>query len=265
MSAPNLQMNSLDEPPPSSPPPGEPPQSSSAPPPPTGWSPAAPSPGNGLAVAGFVLALTALILLVFSIGILSPLTLVLAIAGFVLGLVGKRRVDRGVTARGRGLAVAGIALGLVAAVLSLLAVALFTIGLLSGGSGDSRDIEGAEATVKEYLGALVEGEGEEACAVLAPGPRRQLASGPGSRQFATTGSCEDFVEAQAAAIANSPGGSITYDGARLTESNVDDIELRTSIDLTRGLATVRGPGGREPFGLRYDEDEGWRIVQLPAG
>ena len=163
-------------------------------------------------MAGFVVGLTALILLVFSIGILSPLTLALGIAGFVLGLIGKRRVDRGVTARGRGLAVAGLVLGLVAAVLSLLAVALFTIGLLSGGSGDSRDIEGAEATVKEYLGALVEGEGEEACEVLAPGPRRQLASGPGSRQFGRPGAVRTSSRLRRRRSPTRPEGASTTTG-----------------------------------------------------
>ena len=271
MKAQNSLMSTFEQSPPSSPqsgvpaspPPGEPPRPASPPPPSGGFGPAAQPPGNGIAVAGFVLGLAALILLLFSIGLLSPLTLVLGVTGFVLGLVGKRRVDRGATARGRGLAIAGLTLGLIAAVLSLLAVALFTIGLASGGTGDSRDIDGAEATVKEYLGAMVEGEGDDACEVLAAGPRRQLASGPGSRQFGTTGSCEDFVEAQAAAIDRSPGGSFSYDGARISDTDVDGLELRTSIDLTRGLATVRGPGGREPLQLRYDEDEGWTITQLP--
>jgi hypothetical protein len=216
-------------------------------------------------VAGFVLGLTALVLLVISIGILSPLTLVLAIVGSVLAFRGKRRVDRGATARGRGLAIAGLVLGLVAAVLSLLVASIYAIGLFAGGGGDSRDIEGAETTVREYLGALVEGEGDDACELLAAGPRRQLASGPGARQLGTTGSCEDFVEAQAAAVDRSPGGSIVYDGARLSEDNVDEVDLRTSIDLTRGLATVRGPGGRQPLLLRHDDDEGWLIIQLPAG
>lgn len=200
-------------------------------------------------MVGFVLGLTALVLLIVSIGILSPLTLVLGSAGFVFGLLGKRRVDRGATARGHGLGIAGLVLGLVAAVLSLIVVVLFTIGLMSGGSGDSRDIDGAEATVKEYLSALVEGEGDDACEILEAGPRRQLASGPGSRQFGTTGSCEDFVEAQAGAIDRSPGGSIVYDGARLSDSSdIDDLELRTSIDLTGVSRRFGAPAGASRSG-----------------
>lgn len=221
-------------------------------------------PGNGLAVAGFVLGLVALLLLVFTIGILSPLTLVMGIAGSVLALVGKRRVDRGVTVRGRGLAVGGLVLGPIASVLSIMAVALYTVGIMAGGAGDSRDIAGAESTVQSYLDALVQGNGDDACELLEAGPRNQLASGPGSRQFGTVGSCEDFVDAQAAAIDRSPGGSLVYDGAELTRTD-SDVDLRTSIDLTRGLATVRGQDGQEPIRLRHDTSDGWRIVALPGG
>jgi hypothetical protein len=92
-------------------------------PPPSVWTPyAAPDtgPGNGQAIAAFVLSLSGLALLLLSAGLLFVISIPCAVLAMVFGRKGKRRVDSGETAKHRGLAQAGWVIGIVTLVLSLL-------------------------------------------------------------------------------------------------------------------------------------------------
>lgn len=121
-------------PPPGAPPPGQPGaygwhpaygQHPAWPSPPV-WNPYAvpdTGPGNGQAVAGFVLGLSAVALLSFSFGLLFVLALPCAVLAIVFGRKGKRRVDDGETHKHRGIAQAGYIMGIVTLILSLLAAA----------------------------------------------------------------------------------------------------------------------------------------------
>jgi hypothetical protein len=93
-----------------------------------GWAPAAPEPGNGPATTGFALSITAAGLLVMSLGILSIVTLPLAIGGWVAGRNGRQKVERGETRKDAGLAQAAVVIGMITTILSALAlIALIAI------------------------------------------------------------------------------------------------------------------------------------------
>jgi hypothetical protein len=54
----------------------------------------------------------------------------------VLGVIGKRRVDRGETERHRGLAQAGLIMGVIGTVLGLLALAAWIVFVVLAAGGD---------------------------------------------------------------------------------------------------------------------------------
>jgi hypothetical protein len=107
--------------------------------PPPGWYPPQPppgyyypwahlqpqphEPGNGPAVAGFVLSLCGIALLVFTIGIFFIASLPCSILGIVFGRKGKRNVRAGETRKHEGLAQAGFIVGIVGTVLGVIAAA----------------------------------------------------------------------------------------------------------------------------------------------
>src|SRR4051812_5308591 len=98
--------------------PPPPPQEQQGPPP--GWYPQPPpgywwprphppwqqeqGPGNVSAVAGFALGLGGLGLLVVTLGLLSPISLICGALAIFFGIQGKRAVERGDTGRHAGLA-----------------------------------------------------------------------------------------------------------------------------------------------------------------
>jgi hypothetical protein len=143
-------------PPPAQPPPGgappaqpPPPAQPGTPPAPGGWpqQPGAPGPGhgqpgyppwytppqpgNGDAIAGFVLGVVSLGLLLISFGFSTILSLGLSIGAVFLGRKGKQRVDRGETQKHRGYAQAGFITGLIGIPLSLMATAGWVLVFLS--------------------------------------------------------------------------------------------------------------------------------------
>jgi hypothetical protein len=103
------------------PPPGYHPYQGSSPAP--VWVPSATGPGNGQAIAAFVLGLSGFALLLMSAGFLFFVALPCAILAMIFGRQGKRRVDAGETAQHRGFAQAGWVIGIVTLILSLLAAA----------------------------------------------------------------------------------------------------------------------------------------------
>jgi hypothetical protein len=141
-----------------SPPPPPPGQAQSPPPPPGGWyqqpppgwtaqpwgyPPAPAEPDNGPAVAGFVLALVAGCLVLFSGGLSSILSIGLAVAGIVYARRGKLKIEAGETTKHRGLAQSGFVIAIVSLVLALLATLFWILILVLALTDDQirRDIE----------------------------------------------------------------------------------------------------------------------------
>lgn len=101
-------------------PPGIPP---AAPPPPPGWTPPyVPEPPNKPANVGFALSISAVGLLVFTLGVLSFVSLPLAIGGWIQGREGVRKVERGETRKHEDLARAAVIIGILTTILSAVAL-----------------------------------------------------------------------------------------------------------------------------------------------
>jgi len=78
-----------------------------------------------------VLGVAALAMLLVTLGLSTLLSLGCAIAAVVLGRKGKQKVDRGETRKHRGLAQGGFICGLVGVPLSIVAIAGWTLVVLS--------------------------------------------------------------------------------------------------------------------------------------
>jgi hypothetical protein len=107
-----------------------------------GWAPPAyappAEPGNGQAIAAFILGLISLVMLAFTLGFFFFVSLPCAIVAIFLGRIGRRRVDEGETPKHRGLAQAGFVTGIVGTVLSVLAtVGWILVFVLAAGSSTS--------------------------------------------------------------------------------------------------------------------------------
>lgn len=94
---------------------------------PTGWShaPAAKVPDNGDALAGLILSISALTLVLLSVGVSSIISVLCAALGIYYSRKGRARVERGETPKHRGVAQAGFVTGMVALALSTLATILW--------------------------------------------------------------------------------------------------------------------------------------------
>ena len=87
-----------------------------------GWQLQPAPPGNGTAITGFVLSVSSVALLFFTLGFSSIISLGLAIAGAIVGRNGREKVDKGETTQHRGLGQAGFIVGIVGVILSVLAI-----------------------------------------------------------------------------------------------------------------------------------------------
>lgn len=126
-----------------------PPRGQHHPPPPQGqygyypYPPQPPLPTNGYAVASIVTSSISLAILIFTAGLLSPLTGIASVVGAVLGHKGKDDVDKGRAVQQRDLAVAGLWVGVAGIVLSILAllawVALIAFAIFYDDSNSSFD------------------------------------------------------------------------------------------------------------------------------
>ncbi len=80
-------------------------------------------PDNNAATGGFITSIASIAILVFTIGIFSPLTLIASIAGIVVSRNGLQKIERGETTKSKDMAQWGLWLGIAGVVLSLLALA----------------------------------------------------------------------------------------------------------------------------------------------
>jgi hypothetical protein len=127
-------------------PPGPPPPAPQGPPvhqppPPPAWqqTPSAPwphaygkPPGNSQAVWSLILGVAGLVAFVFpaGFGLVFIFNLPASIAAWVLGIQGRRRVDRGQTHEHRRRAQAGIVLGIIGVIIGVLAIVGWTLAII---------------------------------------------------------------------------------------------------------------------------------------
>ncbi len=119
------------------------------PPPPPGQygyypqAPHPPQPTNGYAVASIITSSLSLAVLIFTAGLLSPITGIASVVGAVLGHKGKDDVDKGRAVQQRDLAVAGLWTGVAGIILSVLAllawIALIVLAVIYDDSNSSFD------------------------------------------------------------------------------------------------------------------------------
>jgi hypothetical protein len=88
-------------------------------------------PGNGAATVSLILGIFGLVLLLLSLGF-GVLSLPLSVAAWITGHRGRRRVARGETAEGDGIAHAGVILGIVGVVLALIGIVVWVVLIAAG-------------------------------------------------------------------------------------------------------------------------------------
>jgi len=128
--------------PPPAPPPHQPPPVYHPPAPayyPTGsWQPPyAQQPGNGPAVAGFVVSAVSAALWLFSAGFATPLSIPGGIVGMVLARQGKHKVEDGETTKHKDLATAGWWIGIAVIVLSVISTIVWVLIFVLAANSDS--------------------------------------------------------------------------------------------------------------------------------
>jgi hypothetical protein len=79
-----------------------------------------------------VLGILGVVVLVFSVGLLSVLTLPMSVAAWIMGAQGRKNVSTGQTTYGDGIAHAGVILGIVGVILGLIGLAVWIALIASG-------------------------------------------------------------------------------------------------------------------------------------
>jgi hypothetical protein len=103
-----------------------------------GWQPPyVQQPGNGQAVAGFVVSMVSAALWLFSAGFGTPLTIPGAIVGMVLARQGQQKVKEGETTKHKDLATAGWWIGIAVLVLSVISTIAWVLVLVLAANSDS--------------------------------------------------------------------------------------------------------------------------------
>ena len=83
---------------------------------------AAPASGNGMAVAALVLGIVGM--LIALIPIFGLFGLIMGVLAFIFGIAGWRKVKRGVTTTGKGMAITGAITGLIAVILGIVGLVI---------------------------------------------------------------------------------------------------------------------------------------------
>jgi hypothetical protein len=130
------------------------------PPQPETWGypqqPVQPQADNGPAVAGFVLSIVSVSLLFLSAGLSSVISVGSSIFGIVYSRKGKKKVEKGETAKHAGLAQAGFIVGIVSLCLAVLATLIWTAVLIAALSDEEfRDDLEREFDNSETIRAFV--------------------------------------------------------------------------------------------------------------
>jgi hypothetical protein len=126
------------------------------------------------------------------------------------------------------------------------------------------DTKGAEGTVRDYLRALVDGDGAGACAKLTPDYRKSVFQQ--NKDFATQAGAPDCASLIDAVTKKAP--RTTFEGQPLNKKTVDKIPLKVSVRLngTEQNATVTGAQGLQRYEL-FTTKGRWSIsdVQQAGG
>jgi hypothetical protein len=126
------------------------------------------------------------------------------------------------------------------------------------------DTKGAEDTVRDYLRALVNGDGAAACDKLTPGYRKSVFQQ--NEDFAKQARATDCASLIDAVTKKAP--RTTFEGQPLNKKTVDKIPLKVSVRLngTEQNATVTGAQGLQRYEL-FTTKGRWSIsdVQQAGG
>ena len=145
--------------------------------------------------------------------------------------------------------------------LALLATALT---LMACGGDDPQEERkaneaGAESTVREYLTALVEKNGSEACSKFTPDYQRSVVRQ--NRDFARENRVDNCPALIDKVTRVSP--SVTFEGKPLDRKAIDDIQFKTSVRANGEAfnATVTGASGVQRYELET-HDGRWLIANI---
>lgn len=134
------------------------------------------------------------------------------------------------------------------------------------GGGDKKlqrstagDAKGAEGTVRDYLRALVDGNGGEACAKLTPEYQKSVVEQ--NRDFAAKAGVKDCASLIEAVVKQTP--RTTFEGRPLNEKTVDTIPLKATVRQNgqEQNATVTGTQGLQRYEL-YTTEGNWAISEV---
>lgn len=159
----------------------------------------------------------------------------------------------------------GILCGLIAAAFAAAGCGGDDTGQTGGKSGaktqrsSAGDTKGAEAAVRDYLGALVGKDGAKACDKLAPEYRKSLLDQ--NRDFARKAGATDCASLIEAVTRQAPRA--TFEGQPLNEQTVGTIPLEVTIRLNgkEQNATVTGAQGLQRYEL-FTADGRWWITEI---
>jgi hypothetical protein len=119
------------------------------------------------------------------------------------------------------------------------------VAVLAVGCGGSRP----DDAVRDYFAAVVDGDGERACATLTPQLRRDIDRSPAARRSGAT--CVEVMELAAGL------------NPSLSQEDVDGLAVEVEEDGDEATARLRNPlvRRRETISL-VKGDEGWKISTL---
>jgi|SRR5918999_3080954 pSer/pThr/pTyr-binding forkhead associated (FHA) protein len=155
------------------------------------------------------------------------------------------------------------ALGALLVIGGIVAVILVAGG--DDGGGDELDGPGAEETVKEYLRAYVDGDGDAACDQLTDDYQEEIVERNEAFVDEDVSECPELIEALEERLSGS--GGLTFEGEELNDDSIDDLDLKSNVELNSEgegeSATVEGPEGQQKFELEPVDGE-WKISDIPS-
>jgi hypothetical protein len=131
------------------------------------------------------------------------------------------------------------------------------------GGGRGTGLEGAENTVKDYLRALVDGDGGAACDLLTDGYRTEIVER--NKTLADRLGASDCEELVSKLVKRSR--RVTFEREPLTKDSIEGIDLKTELragdpsDAGDDAATVTGPKRAQAYELEVTGGE-WRISRI---
>ena len=159
---------------------------------------------------------------------------------------------------------------------ALVGVCVVALAVFNGCGGDDGDgkagssgggVQGAEKTVKSYLQALVEKDGETACSLLSEGYKREIVErNPQAAKELGATDCETLVR-KIAEKASENGRGVTFEGEPIkSDSDVERLDLKTAVQTTIGdgekdRAVVKGPKGLQVYRLAVIDGR-WTITRI---